>query len=94
MEQAAINVVKQPAANVVGAIRHPLCTSDFSSYVMKAQSSGAKVMGSGQWRGDTINAIKTAKEFGIDKKMKRGRADGLHHRYPQPGPRHHRRHVT
>ncbi|GAB2714873.1 ABC transporter substrate-binding protein [Comamonas sediminis] len=69
MEQAAINVVKQTGGNVVGAIRHPLSTSDFSSYVMKAQSSGAKVMGLANGGGDTINAIKTAKEFGIDKKM-------------------------
>ncbi|WP_312836006.1 ABC transporter substrate-binding protein [Comamonas sp.] len=69
MEQAAMNVVKQTGGNVVGAIRHPLSTSDFSSYVMKAQSSGAKVMGLANGGGDTINAIKTAKEFGIDKKM-------------------------
>jgi branched-chain amino acid transport system substrate-binding protein len=69
MEQAAMAVVKQTGGTVVGAVRHPLSTSDFSSYVMKAQSSGAKVMGLANGGGDTINAIKTAKEFGIDKKM-------------------------
>ena len=69
MEQAGMNVVKDSGGTVVGAIRHPLSTSDFSSYLMKAQSSGATVLGLANGGGDTINAIKTAKEFGVDKKM-------------------------
>lgn len=69
LEQAAINVIKSSGGTVKGAIRHPLGTSDFSSYLMKAQSSGAKVMGLANAGSDAINAIKTAKEFGVDKTM-------------------------
>src|SRR5574337_134444 len=69
LEQAAMNVVKSSGGSVEGAIRHPLSASDFSSYLMKAQNSGAKVLGLANGGGDTVNAIKTAKEFGIDKQM-------------------------
>ncbi|MFT3803680.1 MAG: ABC transporter substrate-binding protein [Burkholderiaceae bacterium] len=69
LEQAAMNVVKSSGGSVAGATRHPLNAGDFSSYLMKAQSSGAKVLGLANGGGDTINAIKTAKEFGLDKQM-------------------------
>jgi branched-chain amino acid transport system substrate-binding protein len=52
---------------VLGGVRHPLNTSDFSSYLLQAQSSKAKVIGLANAGGDTINAIKQASEFGLMK---------------------------
>jgi branched-chain amino acid transport system substrate-binding protein len=53
---------------VLGSVRHPLSTADFSSYLLQAQSSGAQIIGLANAGGDTTNAIKQAREFGIDKK--------------------------
>jgi branched-chain amino acid transport system substrate-binding protein len=50
---------------VLGKVRHPLNTSDFSSYLLQAQSSGAKIIGLANAGGDTTNSIKQAAEFGI-----------------------------
>ena len=50
---------------VLGAVRHPLNTADFSSFLLQAQGSGAKVIGLANAGGDTINSIKQAAEFGI-----------------------------
>jgi branched-chain amino acid transport system substrate-binding protein len=50
---------------VLGAVRHPLSTADFSSFLLQAQGSGAKVIGLANAGGDTINSIKQAAEFGI-----------------------------
>jgi len=52
---------------VLGSVRHPLNTSDFSSFLLQAQSSKAKVVGLANAGGDTINAIKQAAEFGLTK---------------------------
>jgi branched-chain amino acid transport system substrate-binding protein len=52
---------------VLGNVRHPLNTSDFSSFLLQAQASKAKVIGLANAGGDTINAIKQASEFGITK---------------------------
>jgi branched-chain amino acid transport system substrate-binding protein len=52
-------------AKVVGKVRHPLNTADFSSFLLQAQSSKAKVIGLANAGGDTTNAIKQASEFGI-----------------------------
>src|SRR5262249_33253555 len=52
---------------VLGSVRHPLNTSDFSSFLLQAQASKAKVIGLANAGGDTINAIKQAAEFGITK---------------------------
>src|SRR5205814_8836215 len=52
---------------VLGSVRHPLNTSDFSSFLSQAQASKAKVIGLANAGGDTINAIKQAAEFGIVK---------------------------
>ena len=68
LEQNTSKFVKKLGGKVVGAVRHPLSTSDFSSYLLQAQSSGAKIIGLANAGGDTINAIKQAREFGIDKK--------------------------
>lgn len=59
--------VKAAGGREVGNVRHPLNTSDFSSFLLQAQSSGAKVIGLANGGADTINAIKTAGEFGITK---------------------------
>ena len=58
-------VVKENGGTVVGAVRHPLNTADFSSFLLQAQSSGAKVIGLANAGGDTTNSIKQASEFGI-----------------------------
>ncbi len=52
-------------AKIVGAVRHPLNTADFSSFLLQAQSSKAKVIGLANAGGDTTNSIKQAAEFGI-----------------------------
>ncbi|MEZ5684779.1 MAG: ABC transporter substrate-binding protein [Paracoccaceae bacterium] len=58
-------VVEAEGGKVLGASKHPFPASDFSSFMLQAQASGAKVIGLANAGGDTINAIKAAKEFGI-----------------------------
>ncbi len=70
LEKDATEVVKANGGTVVGAVRHPLSASDFSSFLLQAQSSKAQILGLANAGGDTINAIKAAKEFGITKTMK------------------------
>jgi branched-chain amino acid transport system substrate-binding protein len=65
LEQDTSEVVKENGGTVVGAVRHPLNTADFSSFLLQAQSSGAKVVGLANAGGDTTNSIKQASEFGI-----------------------------
>ena len=65
MEGDVAAVVKGSGGKVVGGVRHPLATSDFSSFILQAQSSGAKIVGLANAGADTINALKTAKEFGV-----------------------------
>jgi branched-chain amino acid transport system substrate-binding protein len=60
-----VEIVKAKGGKVLGAVRHPLNTSDFSSFLLQAQSSKAKVVGLANAGLDTINAIKQASEFGI-----------------------------
>ncbi|HYD30113.1 MAG TPA: ABC transporter substrate-binding protein, partial [Azospirillaceae bacterium] len=65
LEKEAANVVKEMGGQVLGTVRHPLSTADFSSFLLQAQGSGAKVIGLANAGGDSINAIKQASEFGI-----------------------------
>ena len=58
-------VVKDSGGTVVGSVKAPLNTQDFSSFLLQAQSSGAKIIGLANAGGDTINSIKQAAEFGI-----------------------------
>ena len=67
LEAQTSAVVKQMGGQVVGGVRVPLNTSDFSSYLLQAQSSKAKVIGLANAGGDTINSVKQAAEFGIVK---------------------------
>jgi branched-chain amino acid transport system substrate-binding protein len=67
LEKDTTNVVVKSGGKVLGSVRHPLNTSDFSSFLLQAQSSKAKVIGLANAGGDTINAIKQASEFGLIK---------------------------
>ena len=67
LEKDTANVVLKSGGKVLGSVRHPLNTSDFSSFLLQAQASKAKVIGLANAGGDTINAIKQAAEFGIMK---------------------------
>jgi branched-chain amino acid transport system substrate-binding protein len=67
LERDTAAVVKANGGTVLGQVRHPLNTSDFSSFLLQAQSSKAKVIGLANAGGDTINSIKQAAEFGIVK---------------------------
>jgi Periplasmic binding protein len=60
--------VEANGGRVLGKVRHPLNTNDFSSFLLQAQSSRAKVIGLANAGGDTINSIKQAAEFGITKR--------------------------
>ena len=65
LEKDAGEMVKASGGKVLGSARHPLNTADFSSFLMQAQTSKAKVVGLATAGGDTVNAIKAAGEFGI-----------------------------
>ncbi len=70
LEKDTSTVVEAKGGKVVGAVRHPLNASDFSSFLLQAQSSKAQVLALANAGGDLINSVKAAKEFGIDKTMK------------------------
>ena len=70
LESDTAKVVKEKGGTVVGGVKHPLNASDFSSFLLQAQNSKAQILGLANAGGDTINAIKAAKEFGINKSMK------------------------
>jgi len=70
LEKDTAEVVKAGGGKVLGAVKHPLSASDFSSFLLQAQSSGAQILGLANAGGDAINSIKAANEFGITKKMK------------------------
>ncbi|ATA55712.1 ABC transporter substrate-binding protein [Variovorax boronicumulans] len=70
LEADATKVVKEKGGTVLGSVKAPLNTSDFSSFLLQAQNSKAQVLALANAGGDTINSIKAAKEFGITKSMK------------------------
>ncbi len=70
LENDAAAVVKAKGGEVKGAVRVPLAASDFSSYMLQAQASGAQILGLANAGGDTVNAIKAANEFGVTPKVK------------------------
>ena len=67
LERDTSAVVEANGGKVVGKVRHPINTNDFSSFLLQAQTSKAKVIGLANAGGDTINSIKAAAEFGITK---------------------------
>jgi branched-chain amino acid transport system substrate-binding protein len=70
LENAAASVVKANGGTVVGDVRVPLGTSDFSSFLLQAQGSGAQVLALANAGADTSNSLKAAAEFGLTKSMK------------------------
>ncbi len=70
LEAQVSDVVRKNKGRVVGAARHPLATTDFSSYVLQAQASKAEIIGIASTGADAVNAIKAAKEFGATKNQK------------------------
>jgi len=69
LEADASAVVKANGGEVLGTVRHPFPGSDFSSFLLKAQGSGAQIIGLANAGGDTINSIKQAAEFGVTPKQ-------------------------
>lgn len=65
LERDTSAVVRKLGASVVGSVKHPANSSDFSSFLLQAQASKAKVIGLANGGGDTINSVKQAAEFGI-----------------------------
>ncbi|MCC0032356.1 MAG: ABC transporter substrate-binding protein [Brucellaceae bacterium] len=65
LQKDVTKVVEAAGGKVLGASKHPFPATDFSSFMLQAQASGAKVIGLANAGADTINAIKAAKEFGI-----------------------------
>jgi branched-chain amino acid transport system substrate-binding protein len=70
LENDTAAVVKANGGKVLGSVRHPLSASDFSSFLLQAQSSKAQILGLANAGLDTVNSIKAANEFGINKTMK------------------------
>ena len=69
LEKDAMDVVKASGGTVAGSVRHPFPGSDFSSFLLRAQGSGAQVIGLANAGGDLVNTIKQAAEFGITQKQ-------------------------
>ncbi len=65
LERDTAKVVKENGGTVIGSVKAPLNTQDFSAFLLQAQSSGAKIIGLANAGGDTINSVKQAAEFGI-----------------------------
>src|SRR4029450_424991 len=65
LERDTAAVVTKSGGKVIGTVRHPLNSSDFSSFLLQAQASKAKIIGMTNAGGDTTNTIKQAAEFGI-----------------------------
>ena len=74
LEKDATDVVTANGGKVLGSVKHPLNASDFSAFLLRAQTSGAKVVGLANAGGDTINAIKGAHEFQLTKDGKQSLA--------------------
>src|SRR5271170_2040394 len=70
LENGAASVVKAGGGTVVGDVRVPLGTSDFASYLLQAQGSGAQVLALANAGADTSNSLKAAAEFGLTKTMR------------------------
>ena len=70
LQTAAAKVVEASGGKVLGAVRVPLSASDFSSFLLQAQGSGAQVIGLANAGEDFVNSLKAANEFGVTKSMK------------------------
>ncbi|MDX5376360.1 MAG: ABC transporter substrate-binding protein [Halomonas sp.] len=65
LEGDVTKVVEENGGEVIGGVRHPFPTNDFSSYILQAQGSGAEIIGLANAGADTVNAINTASQFGV-----------------------------
>jgi branched-chain amino acid transport system substrate-binding protein len=70
LEKQAAEAVKASGGEVVGAVRHPLGTADYASYLLQAQASGADILGIANAGDDTVTSMKQAAEFGVTKKQR------------------------
>ena len=70
LESSMAAAVRAAGGEVLGQVRHPLGTADFSQYLLQAQASGADVLGLANAGGDNTNTLKQAKEFGLSRKMR------------------------
>jgi branched-chain amino acid transport system substrate-binding protein len=70
LEKQAAEAVKASGGEVVGAVRHPLGTADYASYLLQAQASGADILGIANAGDDTVTSMKQAAEFGLTKKQR------------------------
>ena len=87
LERDTAAVVEKNGGKVLGKVRHPLNTSDFSSFLLQAQASKAKIIGLANAGGDTINSIKQAAEFGIvEGRPEARRPAGVRHRRARARP--------
>ena len=81
LERDTTAAVQAAGGKVLGGVKHPLGTSDFSSFLLQAQASKAKIIGLANAGADTTNSIKQAAEFGIDRGRPEARgAAAVHHR--------------
>jgi branched-chain amino acid transport system substrate-binding protein len=70
LEQEMTQIVNSSGGKMLGSVFHPLGTSDFASYILSAQNSGAQVLALADAGDDMVNALKTAEEFGLLKTVK------------------------
>ena len=71
LERDMTALIKAKGGSVLGAVRHPQDTTDFSSFLLQAQASGAKAVAFANAGGDTVNSVKQANEFGVPQKGQR-----------------------
>ena len=86
-------VVEAGGGTVVGSVKHPLSSADFSSFLLQAQSSKAEILALANAGADATNAIKAANEFGVTKTMRLAGLIMFHQRHPRDGPAGHAGHV-
>jgi len=70
LEKQATDEIVASGGKVLGAVRHPIATNDFSSFLLQAQASGADVVAMANAGGDTVNAVKQAAEYKLGEKQK------------------------
>ncbi|MEF9949271.1 MAG: ABC transporter substrate-binding protein, partial [Comamonas sp.] len=70
LEADTSKIIEARGGKVLGSVKTPLNASDFSSFMLQAQNSKAQILGLANAGGDTINSIKSAREFGLTKNMK------------------------
>ena len=82
LERDTTAVILANGGKVLGSVRHPINVNDFSSFLLQAQASKAKVVGLANAGGDTVNAIKQSAEFGLSKGGQHfRRSSGVHQRH-------------